>query len=88
MLTSVLPLSIFAATAVANVPERMSVWAAISGGIVSLLIAGISAAVIGKRLTRGIRPLSPFGRTLGPGPLLRHGRIEHRGGREGKGRDG
>ena len=55
--------------AVVEAPGRRSLWAMIGGGFVFLLIAGVSATTVGRRIARGIASLSASAQVLGEGKM-------------------
>jgi PAS domain S-box-containing protein len=55
--------------AVVEAPGRTSRWAIIGGGCVFLLLAGVLASVLGKRIAGGVASLSASARALGEGDV-------------------
>ena len=55
--------------ALVEAPGRRSLWAMIGGGLVFLLIAGVSATTVGRRIARGIASLSASAQVLGEGKM-------------------
>ena len=55
--------------ALVEAPGRRSLWALIGGGLVFLLIAGVLATTVGRRIARGIASLSTSAHALGEGKV-------------------
>ena len=55
--------------AIVEASGRRSLWAMIGGGLVFVLIAGVSATTVGRRIARGIASLSASAQVLGEGKM-------------------